>query len=91
MEDFICKYSADFPVDEYDRPGGLYSLSDLPIRRHKTLTREGVLLAHDASGEMFKIRDTEFGFTRWVSADNITFEDVPIGRIPTDIFSDNFL
>ena len=46
---------------------------------------------HDASGEMFKIRDTEFGFTRWVSANNITFEDVPIGRIPTDIFSDNFL
>ena len=40
MKKYFVKYKYKFPLDAWDRPGGQYSLADLPIRSHKVLTRE---------------------------------------------------
>ena len=42
---YHCTYRKVFPVDEYGRIGGLYSLADLPIMEHKEMNRSGVILA----------------------------------------------
>ena len=35
MAEYHCTYRMEFPVDEFGRLGGLYSLADLPIMEHK--------------------------------------------------------
>jgi hypothetical protein len=70
--DIPCTYTAQFPVDEWDRPGGLYSLADVPVVRHKTLTREGFLFARNEAATKFHVRDAAENFTRWVPADAVT-------------------
>ncbi len=76
--EYHCVYKMEFPVDEYGRLGGLYSLVDLPIAEHKMLTRDGVIEAQDKKREMYKIRDVEKNFVRWVH-----WDDVTVGR-PVD-------
>ena len=40
MAEYHCTYrDGRFPVDEFGRLGGLYSLADLPIMEHKQLSR----------------------------------------------------
>ena len=45
MAEYHCTYKKVFPVDEFGRPGGFYSLADLTIMEHKELTRSGVIVA----------------------------------------------
>ena len=61
-----------FPVDEYGRLGGFYSLADLPIMEHKEMTRTGVIEAQDQNRQTFKIRDTEKNFVEWVPMEDVT-------------------
>ncbi len=77
MSEYHCIYKMEFPVDEYGRLGGLYSLADLPIAEHKMLTRDGVIEAQDKKREMFKIRDVEKNFVRWVHCDDVTVVQDP--------------
>ena len=63
---YHCTYRKVFPVDEYGRLGGLYSLADLPIMEHKELTRSGVIIAKNEEEQYYKVRDTEKNFTEWV-------------------------
>ena len=70
--EYSCQYSAEFPVDQWDRPGGLYSLADVPVAAHKILTREGVVFAQNEDGTKFHVRDDAENFTRWVPADAVT-------------------
>ena len=58
-----CKYTAEFPVDEWDRLGGLYSLADVPVVKYKKITREGTITARDRDTKLFEIKDQEKGFT----------------------------
>jgi len=57
-----CQYTHEFSVDEYGRPGGFYSLSDLPIAGYKELTRDGILLAQDTEHKLYEVRDEEKGW-----------------------------
>ena len=57
MKKYFVKYKYKFPLDAWDRPGGQYSLADLPIRSHKVLTREGIILSKNDEHDMFKIKD----------------------------------
>jgi len=68
---YYCTYTKEFPVDEYGRLGGLYSLVDLPIMKHESLTRNGIVEAKNAEHEMYKVRDVENNFTEWVSMDDV--------------------
>ena len=42
---YRCYYTKEYPVDEFGRPGGFYSLADLPVVGHDRLTRRGVIEA----------------------------------------------
>ena len=61
-----------FPVDEYGRPGGFYSLADLPIMEHKELTRSGIILAKNEEEQYYKVQDSEKNFTEWVPMSDVT-------------------
>ena len=69
---YHCTYKKVFPVDEYGRLGGFYSLADLPIMEHKEMTRTGVIEAQDQNRQTFKIRDTEKNFVEWVPMNDVT-------------------
>jgi len=75
MTMYNCTYTYDFPVDEYGRLGGLYSLADLPIAQHKRMVRVGILEAKNEESKMYKIRDNEKNFVKWVP-----MTDVEIGE-----------
>ena len=53
-----CTYKKEFPVDEFGRPGALYSLADLPVVGTKVLEREGTVIAQDSNRELYEIKDT---------------------------------
>ena len=73
MDDhYNCKYTKVFPIDEYGRLGGFYSLADLPIMEHKEMTRTGVIVAKDDERQSYKIRDTEKNFESWVPMSDVT-------------------
>ena len=58
-----CTYKKMFPIDEFGRPGGFYSLADLPIWNEKVLVREGTVLAMDSETEVYEVRDNKKGWT----------------------------
>ena len=61
-----------FPIDEYGRLGGLYSLADLPIMEHKEMSRNGVIVATNEERQYYKIRDIEKNFESWVPMCDVT-------------------
>ena len=73
MAEYHCTYKKEFPVDEYGRLGGFYSLADLPIVQHKEMTRTGIIEAQDKKRQSFKIRDIEKNFIEWVTMTDVTF------------------
>ena len=77
MAEYHCTYKKVFPVDEYGRPGGVYSLADLPIMDHKELTRNGVIVSKDEERQYFKIRDVEKNFESWVPMMDVTVVQAP--------------
>ena len=57
-----CTYKFKFPVDEFNRPGGIYSMADLPIAYHKELDRTGKITGRNQETRLYEIKDEE-GFT----------------------------
>lgn len=53
-----CTYTYKFIVDEFGRPGGMYSLADLPITGSKVLERTGTIISQDSVNELYEIKDT---------------------------------
>ena len=74
---YHCTYRKVFPVDEYGRIGGLYSLADLPIMEHKELTRTGVIVAKNEEEQFYKVRDIEKNFEEWVPMMDVTVVQDP--------------
>ena len=77
MNEYHCTYKMTFPIDEFGRLGGLYSLADLPIMEHKQLTRNGIIVSKDEERQYFKIRDTEKNFESWVPMMDVTVVSDP--------------
>ena len=71
MNEYHCTYRMTFPIDEFGRLGGFYSLADLPIMEHKELTRNGVIVARNEERQYFKVRDTEKNFESWVPMSDV--------------------
>ena len=69
---YHCTYTDEFPVDEYGRLGGFYSLADLPIVQHKRMTRDGILEAKNDEAQKYKVRDVEKNFVNWVPMNDVT-------------------
>ena len=79
MTTYFCIYSYDFRVDEFGRVGGLYSLADLPIAKHERMVRVGILESKNEEHQMYKVRDKEKNFIKWVP-----MADVEIGEVVDD-------
>ena len=77
MAEYHCTYRKVFPVDEYGRLGGLYSLADLPIMEHKEMSRSGVIVAKNEEEQFYKVRDTEKNFEEWVPMMDVTVVQDP--------------
>jgi len=77
MTEYHCTYRKVFPVDEYGRLGGLYSLADLPIMEHKEMSRSGVIVSKNEEEQFYKIRDTEKNFEEWVPMMDVTVVQDP--------------
>ena len=69
---YRCYYEKEWPLDEYGRPGGFYSLADLPIVQHKRMTRDGILEAKNDEAQKYKVRDVEKNFVNWVPMNDVT-------------------
>jgi hypothetical protein len=77
---FRCYYKKEFPVDEYGRPGGLYSLVDLPIAKYEVLHRPGVVIEVEESNLLlFLLLPFYHHWEFWVPKD-----DVSVGEIDDD-------
>ncbi len=63
---YTCKYKADWPVDEYGRLGGMYSMADLPVQGFVELERTGTLLSQDSKRKMYEVQDSEKIFVKRV-------------------------
>ena len=72
-----CRYKFKFPVDEFGRPGGMYSLADLPVVGYKILERVGTLKKRDSAKKLYELQDMEKNWTLVVP-----FEDVEIITSP---------
>ena len=70
-----CTYKKEFPVDEFGRPGALYSLADLPVAGIKVLERKGTLISQDSKKKLYQIKDDK-GFTVVVPMSDVEFADV---------------
>ena len=77
MSEYHCTYKMEFPIDEFGRLGGLYSLADLPIMEHKQLSRNGIIIATNEERQYFKIRDVEKNFESWVPMMDVTVVQDP--------------
>ena len=74
---YHCTYRKVFPVDEYGRLGGLYSLADLPIMEHKEMSRSGVIVSKNEEEQFYKVRDIEKNFEEWVPMMDVTVVQDP--------------
>ena len=77
MTEYNCTYKKVFPVDEYGRLGGLYSLADLPIMEHKEMSRSGVIVSKNEEEQFYKVRDIEKNFEEWVPMMDVTVVQDP--------------
>ena len=70
-----CTYTYKFVVDEFGRPGGMYSLADLPVAGIKVLEREGTLISQDSKKKLYQIKDDK-GFTVVVPMSDVEVANV---------------
>ena len=73
---YNCKYTYEFPIDKWGRLGGFFSLTDVPIAKYERLTRDGIIEAENEERSMYKVRDVEENFVRW-----IPMADVEVGEM----------
>ena len=74
---YHCTYKKVFPIDEFGRLGGLYSLADLPIMEHKEMSRSGVIVEKNEEEQFYKVRDMEKNFEEWVPMMDVTVVQDP--------------
>ena len=77
MAEYHCTYKMTFPIDEFGRLGGMYSLADLPIMEHKEMSRNGIIIATNDDRQYYKLRDTEKNFEAWVPMMDVTLVQDP--------------
>jgi len=77
MTEYNCTYKKVFPIDEYGRIGGMYSLVDVPVMEHKEMVRSGIIVAKNEEEQWYKVRDTEKNFEEWVPMNDVTIVENP--------------
>jgi len=57
QQDQEVKFTVNLPLDEFGRPGGMYSLADLPVVRHGDVVLEGKITAMDSERGVYAVED----------------------------------
>ena len=76
-----CRYKYKFPVDEFGRPGAMYSLADLPVVGYKVLERVGTLKKRDSAKELYELQDMEKNWTLVVPFDDVEIITSPLTEV----------
>ena len=76
-----CRYKFKFPVDEFGRPGGMYSLADLPVVGYKILERVGTLKKRDTAKKLYELTDIEKSWTLVVPFDDVEIITSPLTEV----------
>ena len=76
-----CRYKYKFPVDEFGRPGGMYSLADLPVVGYKILERVGTLKKRDTAKKLYELTDIEKNWTLVVPFDDVEIITSPLTEV----------
>ena len=76
-----CRYKFKFPVDEFGRPGGMYSLADLPVVGYKILERVGTLKKRDTAKKLYELTDIEKSWTLVVPFDDVEIITSPLKEV----------
>ena len=64
---YACHFTVrDIPLDEWDRPAGLYSLSDVPIKRTGDYEGFGFIRTRDTAQRLFEVEDTTKTRRTWI-------------------------
>jgi hypothetical protein len=72
MKKYFVKYKYKFPVDEWNRPSGFYTLADVPIKDMKVLERTGIIVGKNIENKMLRIKDDDnLAMSVWVKSDNV--------------------
>ena len=72
-------------MDEFGRPGGFYSLADLPVVGYDRLTRRGVIEAkNEDDGLKYKVRDVDSNWVNWIPENDVEIGEIHNGDTWTD-------
>ena len=64
---YACHFTVrDIPLDEHGRPGGLYSMADLPIVRTGDYEGFGFIRTRDTAQRLFEVEDTTKTRRTWI-------------------------
>lgn len=71
-ESYACKFRVrDIPLDEWGRPGGLYSMADVPIARTGDYEGFGFLKQRDTEQQLVVVVDEKLN-RDWI----LTYDDI---------------
>jgi len=76
-----CRYKYKFPVDEFGRPGAMFSLADLPVVGYKVLERIGTLKKRDSAKKLYELKDDENNWTLVVPFDDVEIITSPLTEV----------
>lgn len=55
---YTCTFTVkDIPLDEFGRPGGMLSLSDVPVKKYGDYRSTGAIVARDMNTRLVEVQD----------------------------------
>ena len=56
---YECTFTVkNIPLDEFGRPGGMYSLADIPVEKIGDYTSTGAIVARDLKTKLMEVEDS---------------------------------
>jgi len=72
-KEYTCTFTLkNIPLDQFDRPGGMMSLADLPIEKYGDYTSTGNITTRDLHTKLFEVEDSKANGKTYV----VEFENV---------------
>lgn len=55
---YECNFvKKQIPLDRHGRPGGMYSMADLPVERYGDYTSQGAIVARDLNTRLVEVQE----------------------------------
>jgi|TARA_B100000900_G_scaffold164642_1_gene139759 hypothetical protein len=57
---YECTFTVkNIPLDQFGRPGGMYSLADIPVEKIGDYTSTGAIVARDLNTKLMEVEDSK--------------------------------